>query len=85
MTNSNPPVWVQLAFSSINSRKGAWILIGLNLLITLYCLPWSLFFSSQWVASVFLAPDWSWSLMMLVVLGWYLASYSWMEKNGAWA
>lgn len=81
------PIWVYLAFSSIETRKGAIILIALSLLFTLYCIPWALLFHAgdgEIVSQVFLIDDWSWFGMMLPVIIWYLASLLWMDRNDGW-
>jgi hypothetical protein len=82
---NNMPLWVFLAFSSINSRKGALLLIAACLLFTLYCLPWSLFSPGhEWVAEYFLIDDWSWTAMMVPVIFWYWMSLRWMDSHGGW-
>ena len=79
------PLWVFLAFSSIETRRGAWILIYACAAFTLYCLPWPLFFPAVgWVATLFLIDDWSWIAMMIPMIGWYLLSLRWVDKNGGW-
>ena len=79
------PLWVFLAFSSINTRKGALILIWLCIIFTLYCIPWVKFFADQeWVAKIFLIDDWSWLAMMIPMVIWYLLSLRWVDKNSAW-
>lgn len=82
---TNMPLWVFLAFSSIETRKGALILIGSCALFSIYCLPWSLFFDSpDWFAKVFLIEDWSWVAMMLPITLWYWLSLKWVDKNSGW-
>ncbi len=81
----NTPLWVFLAFSSINTRKGALILIWSCIIFSLYCIPWSLFFLDQeWVAKIFLIDDWSWLAMMVPMIVWYWLSLRWVDKNTAW-
>ncbi len=81
----NTPLWVFLAFSSINTRKGALILIWSCIIFSLYCIPWRLFFSDQeWVAKIFLIDDWSWLAMMVPMIIWYWLSLRWVDKNTAW-
>jgi hypothetical protein len=54
----NMPLWVFLAFSSINTRKGALILISSCVVFSLYCIPWNHFFINQeWVGKVFLIDE----------------------------
>jgi uncharacterized membrane protein len=79
------PLWVFLAFSSIETRKGALILIGACALFSIYCLPWPLFFDSpDWFAKIFLIDDWSWVAMMLPITLWYWLSLKWVDKNSGW-
>jgi len=78
------PMWVFLAFSSINTKKGALILIWSCVIFTLYSFPFSLFFAEAWVKQVFLIDDWSWLSMMIPIVLWYYLSLRWMDKNNAW-
>ena len=79
------PLWVFLAFSSINTRKGALILIWCSVVFSLYCVPWSLFVTGQeWIKQIFLIDDWSWLTMMVPMLLWYYLSLRWIDKNKAW-
>lgn len=79
------PLWVFLAFSSINSRKGALILTWSCVVFTAYCFPWSLYLTDQpWVKQVFLIDDWSWLPMMVPMVIWYYLSLRWIDKNSAW-
>jgi len=79
------PLWVFLAFSSINTRKGALILIWSCIIFTLYCIPWVKFFAEQeWVAKIFRIDDWSWLAMMIPMVIWYWLSLRWADKNSAW-
>jgi len=81
----NMPMWVFLAFSSINTKKAALILIWCTVVFTVYCFPFSLFFTEQaWVKQVFLIDDWSWLPMMVPMAIWYYLSLRWMDKNKAW-
>ena len=81
----NIPLWVFLAFSSINTRKSALILIWACVVFTLYCIPWSLFFVDKgWVSKIFLIDDWSWLAMMAPIVLWYCLSLRWLDKNSAW-
>lgn len=82
---ANMPVWVFLAFSSIETRKGALLLTTVCALFSVYCLPWPLFFENQdWLASVFLIDDWSWFAMMAPITAWYWISLKWLDKNSGW-
>ncbi len=81
---SNMPVWVFLAFSSIETRKAALILTWASILFTVYCIPWVNYLAADWIARLFLIDDWSWVAMMLPVCLWYWLSLRWMDKNEAW-
>ena len=78
------PLWVLLAFSSINKRKHAIILIWASVLFTVYCLPWTNFIDHEIVASLFLIDDWSWIAMMIPISAWYILSLRWMDQNKSW-
>ncbi len=79
------PLWVFLAFSSINTRKGALILIWSCIVFSLYCIPWVKFFTDPaWVEKIFLIDDWSWLAMMIPMIIWYWLSLRWADKNSAW-
>jgi len=78
------PLWVFLAFSSIETRKGALILIYSSVIFTLYSVPWVLFFKQSWVEDVFLIGDWSWALTMLPLVFWYWLSLRWVDKHQHW-
>lgn len=78
------PLWVFLAFSSIETRKGALILIWCSMVFSLYCVPWPLFFSTGLIKTIFLIDDWSWIAMMLPIVGWYWVSLKWVDKNTGW-
>ncbi len=90
MKNSNKekttkmPLWVLLAFSSIQKRKHAIILIWACVLFTLYCLPWMNFTENEMVSTLFLIDDWSWLAMMIPICFWYILSLRWMDQNNAW-
>lgn len=83
-TSTKMPLWVLLAFSSINKRKHAIILIWACILFTFYCLPWMNFTDNETVSTLFLIDDWSWLAMMLPICLWYVLSLRWMDKNNAW-
>lgn len=81
----NMPLWVFLAFSSINTRKGALILIWICIVFSLYCIPWPKYFADQeWISKIFLIDDWSWIAMMVPMTIWYWLSMRWIDKNSAW-
>lgn len=79
------PLWVFLAFSSINTRKGALLLINACILFTIYCIPWPLLVQdSGLVNSLFLIDDWSWFAMMVPIVIWYILALKWIDNNGGW-
>jgi len=79
------PIWVFLAFSSIETRKGALILIGASALFSLYCIPFPLFFeNNELIKTLFLIDDWSWIAMMAPITFWYWISLKWVDKNSGW-
>jgi len=82
---SNTPMWVFLAFSSIETRKGALILIWSSLVFSLYCVPWvKYFYGDGWVAKLFLIDDWEWFAMMIPMVLWYWLALRWVDKNTGW-
>jgi len=90
MTDSNQtpetkiPLWVFLAFSSIQKRNHALILIWACIIFSIYSLPWSTFINNDLVATLFLIEDWSWIAMMLPICAWYILSLRWMDTNDSW-
>lgn len=78
------PLWVFLAFSSINTRKMAMILIWSSILFTLYSFPWSAFTGNTVVAKIFIIDDWSWPAIMIPICLWYWLSLRWIDKHAAW-
>ena len=79
------PLWVFLAFSSIETRKGALILLWSSLVFSFYCIPWVNYFNGNgWVPKLFLIDDWSWFAMMLPMTAWYWLSLKWIDKNSSW-
>jgi hypothetical protein len=83
-TNTTP-LWVFLAFSSIETRKSALLLIWGCLLFSFYCIPWGNYFhDNQWTSKLFLIEDWEWFIMMLPMTAWYWLSLKWIDKNGGW-
>ena len=79
------PLWVLLALSNIETRKGALILIWISLLFSLYCIPWSLFYvDTPWISQLFLIDNWEWFAMMMPMTLWYWLSMKWMDKNKGW-
>ena len=79
------PLWVMLAFSSIEKRKSALWLIWACVAFTAYCVPWPVLFSkTAWIAKVFLIDDWSWLAMMVPIVLWYLACLRGMDSHQKW-
>ena len=78
------PMWVFVAFSSINTRKGALILIWSSVIFSLYCIPWALFTENDIIKTLFLIDDWSWIAMMLPIVIWYWLCLKWVDKNNGW-
>lgn len=79
------PLWVFLAFSSIEKRKSALLLIWASVAFTIYCIPWSTIAPDvPWLASVFRIDDWSWVAMMVPISLWYYLSLRWLDKNTTW-
>ena len=83
-SSAKMPLWVLLAFSSIQKRNHAIILIWACVLFTLYCLPWMNFTDNEIVSTLFLIDDWSWIAMMIPICFWYILSLRWMDQNNAW-
>jgi hypothetical protein len=80
------PIWVALAFSSIESRTTALYLIYGCAIFTAYCFPWLRYFSENtWVIKVFLVNDWSWFVVSLACTVWYWLSLKWIDNNSGWA
>ena len=79
------PIWVFLAFSSIETRKGALTLITACALFSIYCIPFPLFFEdSGLIKTIFLIDDWSWIAMMAPMTLWYWISLKWVDRNSGW-
>ena len=76
------PIWVFLAFSSIETRKAALWLIGSCVAFTLYCVPWAnLYEQPAWLKRVFLLDDWSWFAWMVPLTFWYYLSLKWLDRK----
>ncbi|MEJ2620636.1 MAG: hypothetical protein P8163_10340 [Candidatus Thiodiazotropha sp.] len=83
--DENIPVWVFLAFSSINTRKAALWLVWSCFVFTVYCMPWSALLPGQeWAKVVFIVEDWSWFVMMIPLTAWYWMSLRWVDRNSRW-
>jgi hypothetical protein len=82
----NTPMWVYLAFASVETRRGALLIIWLNVLFAIYCLPWSQFITDVgWVRRVFLIDGWLWFAVMAAMTLWYWVSLKWIDSNDAWS
>jgi len=80
------PIWVALAFSSIESRRVALYLVFFCAIFTVYCFPWPrIFGATTWVAKIFLIDDWSWFAVSLVTTLWYWLGLKWIDNNFGWA
>jgi hypothetical protein len=82
--NTKTPIWVLLAFSSIQKRKSAIMLIWASIIFTVYSLPWPSLVDNETVSTLFLIDDWSWPAVMVPICFWYILSLRWMDKNKAW-
>jgi len=83
----NTPLWVFLAFSAIESRKGALILIWACVAFTLYSLPWATLLGDaigELGKQLLVIDDWSWVAMMVPITLWYILSLIWMDKHQGW-
>jgi len=80
----NMPLWVFLAFSSIETRKMALILTWSCVIFSVYCIPWVNYTDNTLVSTIFLIDDWSWLAMMIPLCLWYWLSLRWLDKNAAW-
>jgi len=81
----NMPIWVWLAFSSIETRKVALLLIFACAMYAIYCIPWNQFFPDHdWITQIFLVEDWSWFAMMVPITLWYWLSLRWIDTNSGW-
>jgi hypothetical protein len=80
------PLWVFLAFSSIETRRGALLLLWSCLAFTVYSIPWVLYFKDiVWISTIFLIEDWSWVAMMAPITLWYWLSLRWVDRRSRWA
>ena len=79
------PMWVFLAFSSINRRKWAVWAVWSCVIFTIYCIPWPLFFENQdFLKTLCPIENWIWFWVMVVMTIWYWFSLRWMDRNGGW-
>jgi len=83
----NTPLWVFLAFSAIETRKAALILIWACVAFSIYSLPWVVILGDsigELGKQLLLIDDWSWIAMMAPMTLWYILSLMWMDKNAGW-
>jgi hypothetical protein len=81
----NTPMWVYLALSSIETRKGALLLILSNVIFSAYCIPWGTLYSEyEWVGQFFLIEDWEWFGWTSPMTIWYWLSMKWIDKHRGW-
>ena len=83
----NTPIWVFLAFSAIETRKGALLLIWSCVVFSIYCIPWALLLGEtlgELGKQVLLIDDWEWLAMMVPMTLWYIISLMWMDKHDGW-
>ncbi len=79
------PWWVFLAFSSVEKRKTALLIIWFSLLFSFYCIPWaSLIDPSLGMNQLFLIDDWTWAASMFPMTLWYWMSLKWLDKHDGW-
>lgn len=83
--SADMPLWVFLALSSIETRKGALLLILMNIVFSAYCIPWVEFYSdNEWVSRLFLITDWEWFAWTAPMTVWYWLSIKWVDNNRGW-
>jgi hypothetical protein len=80
----NTPLWVQLAYASVPSRKMALWLIASCVLFAVYCVPWVHFSGNAWVKKLFLLDDWWWFASMIPLTIWYWLALKWVDNHAAW-
>jgi len=83
----NTPLWVFLAFSAIETRKGALLLIWSCVVFSIYSIPWTLLLGDslgELGKKILLIDDWSWVGMMIPITIWYYISLIWMDKHEGW-
>ena len=80
----NTPLWVNLAWASVSTRKMAiWLIISC-VVFAIYCVPWALFSSNHLVGKLFLLRDWWWFASMIPLTFWYWLSLKWVDKHDGW-
>jgi hypothetical protein len=81
----NTPMWVYLAFASVETRRGAFLMFWLNALCCLYCIPWSQYTNAPWVGKMFIIDNWVWLIMMVAITLWYWLSLKWTDRHNVWS
>jgi hypothetical protein len=80
------PTWGFLAFASVKTRRGGLMMVGLNALSCLYCIPWSHYAgNATWVAKVFIVHNWYWLPVMIAITAWYGLGFQWINRHDAWS
>jgi hypothetical protein len=80
----NTPLWVQLAWASVPTRKMAiWLIISC-VVFAIYCVPWARFSANPLVAKLFWLHDWWWFASMIPLTIWYWLSLKWVDKHDGW-
>jgi hypothetical protein len=80
----NTPLWIQLAYASVPTRKMALWLIASCALFAVYCVPWAHYSDNSWVKKLFLLDDWWWFISMIPLTIWYWLALKWVDKHAAW-
>ena len=80
----NTPLWVQLAWASVPTRKMAMYLIISCVVFAIYCVPWVKFSANPLVAKLFLLTDWWWFTSMIPLTIWYWLSLKWVDQHHGW-
>ena len=80
----NTPVWVQLAWASVPTRKMAMYIIISCIVFALYCVPWVKFSANPLVEKLFLLTDWWWFASMIPLTIWYWFSLKWVDQHSGW-
>lgn len=78
------PIWVELAYANVHTRKVALIIVISSAIFGLYCVPWVQFSNNAILAKLFMINDWSWAVIMVLMTIWYWVSLKWVDKNAGW-
>lgn len=80
----NTPLWVQLAWGNVGTRKLAMWMIFICIIFGFYCIPWTQYTNHPLVAKLSLINDWSWALSMMPLTIWYWVAARWVDKHDGW-